>query len=155
MNPILSAIMGVVGGPLDSLLSRFFPSKEKAQEFQAELQKIMMEQEGEITKAAIAVQQGQIDVNKVEAASASMFVAGWRPFIGWVCGAALAWQFVMAPFATYILGVYASETGHVLPPLPVLDSSQLYPVLMGMLGLGGMRTYEKLKGVDRSTLAEP
>jgi len=67
MNPILNAVMGIIGGPLDGLLSRFFPSKEKAQEFQAELQKMLVEQEGEITKAAIAVQQGQIEVNKVEA----------------------------------------------------------------------------------------
>jgi len=114
-----------------------------------------LKQEGEITKAAIAVQQAQIEVNKVEAASSSLFVAGWRPFIGWVCGAALAWQFVGHPIVTYFVNLYSIKSGVILPPLPQLDGDQLYPILMGMLGLGGMRTFEKLKGVDRSNLKEP
>lgn len=154
MNPIIEAILGVVSGPLDSLLSRFFPSAEKKQEAAAAIQQMLIEQQGAIVQATIAAQQGQIDTNKVEAASASIFVAGWRPFIGWVCGAALAWQFVIAPLLTYCLGVYAAETGHTLPPLPVLDSAQLYPVLMGMLGLGTMRTVEKIQGVSRSSLSD-
>ena len=155
MNPIFQAILGVVSGPLDGLLSRFFPSAEKKQEAAAAIQQMLIEQLGAIVQATMAAQAAQIDVNKEEAKSASLFVAGWRPAIGWVCGFALAWQFVLAPLITYVLGVYAAETGHTLPPIPVLDSSQLYPVLMGMLGLGGMRTFEKIKGVDRSTLSEP
>ena len=155
MNPIFQAILGVVSGPLDGLLSRFFPSAEKKQEAAAAIQQMLIEQQGAIVQATMAAQKAQIDVNTEEAKSASLFVAGWRPAIGWVCGFALAWQFVLAPLCTYALGVYAAETGHTLPPLPLLDSSQLYPVLMGMLGLGGMRTFEKIKGVDRSTLSEP
>ena len=153
MSPIISAILG--GLNVDGLVGRFFPSKEKAQEFEAEFKRTLLTQEGEITKAALAVQQSQIEVNKVEAASSSLFVAGWRPFIGWVCGGALAWQFVGHPFVTYLINLYAIKQGVTLPPLPQLDGDQLYPVLMGMLGLGGMRTFEKLKGVDRSTLKEP
>jgi len=153
MNPLISTILG--GLNIDGVLSRFFPSKEKAQEFKAQMEQELLKQEGEITKAAIAVQQAQIEVNKVEAASSSLFVAGWRPFIGWVCGAALAWQFVGHPIVTYFVNLYSIKSGVILPPLPQLDGDQLYPILMGMLGLGGMRTFEKLKGVDRSNLKEP
>ena len=152
MNPIISSILG--GLDIDGILSRFFPSKEKAQEFRAEMERELLKQEHEITKAAIAVQAAQIEVNKTEAAHASLFVAGWRPFIGWVCGGACAWQFVGHPLVTYAINLYAVSSGVVLPPLPQLDAEQLYPVLMGMLGLGGMRTFEKLKSVDRSTLKE-
>ena len=153
MNPLISTILG--GLNIDGILGRFFPSKEKAQEFKATLEQELLRQEGEITKAALACQAAQIDVNKTEAASSSLFVAGWRPAIGWVCGFALAWQFVLAPLLGYAIALIAQFYGVKVPALPVLDSSQLYPVLMGMLGLGGMRTFEKLKGVDRSTLSEP
>jgi hypothetical protein len=153
MNPLISTILGGIN--IDGILGRFFPSKEKAQEFRAQMEQELLRQEGEITKAAIAVQQAQIDVNEVEAASSSLFVAGWRPAIGWVCGFSLAWQFILAPLLTWAIALYSAETGHQIPPLPVLDGDQLYPILMGMLGLGGMRTFEKLKGVDRSNLKEP
>ena len=152
MSPIISTLLGSLD--IDGILSRFFPSKEKAQEFRAEMERELLKQEHEITKAAIAVQAAQIDVNRAEASHASLFVAGWRPFIGWVCGGAFAWQFVGHPLVTYAINLYAVSSGVVLPPLPQLDSEQLYPVLMGLLGLGGMRTFEKLKSVDRSTLRE-
>ena len=82
-------------------------------------------------------------------------MAGWRPAIGWICGAALAWQFVLSPILTYLIGICVAF-GWIpkLPPLPVLDTSALYTVLLGMLGLGGMRTYEKINGVSRDTLDE-
>ena len=153
MNPLITTILGGIN--IDGILGRFFPSKEKAQEFKAQMEQELLKQEGEITKATLALQAAQIEVNKVEAASSSLFVAGWRPFIGWVCGGAFAWQFAGHPLVTYFISLYAIKSGVVLPPLPQLDADQLYPVLMGMLGLGSMRTFEKLKGVDRSSLKEP
>lgn len=87
----------------------------------------------------------QIEVNKVEAASASVFKSGWRPFIGWVCGSAFAYHFVGQPFLVFALtymGVSAS-------PLPEFDMSALLTVLGGLLGLGSLRTFEKYKGVSR------
>ena len=90
----------------------------------------------------LAKMQAQTDTNKVEAANTSVFVAGWRPFIGWVCGSAFAWTFVAAPMVSY----GAALAGHPLS-LPALDLSQLSPVLMGMLGLGAMRTVEKVNGI--------
>jgi hypothetical protein len=146
MNPLITALLGGIN--IDGILGRFFPSKEKAQEFRAEMERELTKQEGEITKAALAAQAGQIAVNEVEAAHASLFVAGWRPFIGWVCGSALAWQYIGYPIAGFLVAVFATD----LPPLPKLDGTELYPVLMGMLGLGGMRTFEKVKGIARAKL---
>ena len=155
MNPVISALLQVVSGPLDGLLSRFFPSKEKAQEFQNELQKVLLDQQGDIIKATLAAQQAQISVNLEEAKSSSLFVAGWRPFIGWTGGFSLAWQFVIQPILTYIFSLVAVYNHVTLSPLPVLDSTQLTAIVTAMLGLAGARTLEKFKGVDRSTLSEP
>ena len=73
-----------------------------------------------------------------------MFVAGWRPFIGWTCGAALAYTYVVQPLLIFIL----AQSGYLVE-MPALDIAGLMPVLMGILGLGGMRSYEKVKGVAR------
>jgi len=82
--------------------------------------------------------------NQVEAAHRTVFVAGWRPYIGWVCGAAFTYHFVLQP--VLVFGFAAA--GHPVA-LPVFDMSVLTTVLMGMLGLGGLRTYEKIKGTAR------
>ena len=86
--------------------------------------------------------KGQTDVNAVEAANANVFVSGWRPFIGWVCGAALAYQYVAAPLLMWI----ASSLHIALATPPKLDDT-LWQLVFAMLGLGGMRTFEKIKGV--------
>jgi hypothetical protein len=86
--------------------------------------------------------QGQLDTNKAEAAGNKLFIAGWRPAVGWVCALAFGFTFVFAPLATWV----AALAGHPVT-FPTLDISQLMPVLLGMLGLGAMRTYEKVQGV--------
>lgn len=83
----------------------------------------------------------QAKINQAEAGSASMFVAGWRPFIGWVCGGALAYTYILAPGAVFV----AQAFGVVPPKLPVLDGN-LYELLIAMLGMAGLRTYEKQIG---------
>lgn len=97
-------------------------------------------------KDALAFQLAQItaqtDTNKAEASNQSVFVAGWRPFIGWVCGSAFAWTFVIGPMVSY-----AAKLAGITVALPVLDLSELTPVLLGMLGLGAMRTVEKVNGI--------
>jgi len=85
---------------------------------------------------------GQIEINKAEAQHRSMFVAGWRPFLGWGLSFAMLWHFVLAPIT--IFGF--SYAGVTAPDLPVFDMDSLLTVLMGMLGLGGLRTVEKIKG---------
>ena len=102
------------------------------------------EQEKAELSAALMVVQGQLQVNAAEAASSSVFVAGWRPFIGWVCGMACAWNWIGLPLAKIGL----SMSGTVLAVAPA-DMSEMLPVLMGMLGLGALRTVEKIKQVAR------
>ena len=75
----------------------------------------------------------------------SIFVAGWRPFVGWTCGIALAWHFVLAPLTMFV----CAYIGVTIPELPTFDVSSLLTVLMGMLGLGGLRTFEKTKGIAK------
>ena len=88
---------------------------------------------------------GQLEINKAEAASGSLFKGGWRPFIGWVCGVAFAYHFVLQPLIVF--GVTAS--GVDIPELPEFDMGSLMTVMMGMLGLGGMRSIEKLKKIEK------
>lgn len=155
-NPIIDVVLGVIDGPLDKLLGRFFPSADDRQKAKLEIQAELIRQEGALQTKVLDLQQAQIEVNKVEAQSASMFVAGWRPAVGWTCVSAMAWQFVLQPFASFFLTIAQGIWEFSTPPIPVLDSSQMITVLLGMLGLGGLRTYEKIKGeVDRSTLKEP
>ena len=92
--------------------------------------------------AAVALVQGQMDVNRAEAASPNAFTSGWRPAIGWVCGLALLFQYILRPMLMWF-GVIA---GHQWPPLPGIDDN-LWQLMLGLLGLGGLRTFEKTKGV--------
>ena len=86
------------------------------------------------------INKAQIEVNKIESGSSSLFKSGWRPFVGWTCGIALCYHFVLHPFLMFVL----SSTGNPME-LPTFDMTTLTTVLMGMLGLGGLRTYEKVK----------
>ena len=124
------------------LIERFFPDPKAADE--AKLKLLEMQQTGYLAGLASETElaKGQLSVNAVEAASSSLFVAGWRPFIGWTCGAAFAYKFVLAPFAVLVLTAMGNPIS-----LPVLDFTEMSTILLGMLGLGGMRTVEKIKGV--------
>lgn len=102
------------------------------------------EQEREQLAAAVVVVQGQLAVNKAEAENPSVFVSGWRPFIGWVCGAAFFWNWIGLPVSLMALAILEIEV-KVLPA----DLLEMMPVLLGMLGLGALRTKEKIEGVTR------
>jgi hypothetical protein len=127
---ILPAVTDVIG--------RFLPEDKEAKA------KAEREIEAQLTTHLAKIDLAQLDINKTEAAHRSIFVAGWRPFIGWSCGIALAWTYVVTPILHFIL----AQTGHLVE-LPAMDMSQMMPVLMGMLGLGGLRTFEKFKKVSR------
>jgi len=86
--------------------------------------------------------EAQIEVNKTEAQSKDLFVAGWRPAVGWTCCLGMAGNFLVIPMANFALALSSSSI-----VIPLIDLSTMLPVLMGMLGLGGLRTYEKTKGV--------
>lgn len=93
-----------------------------------------------------ALTNGQLLINQEEAKSSSLFVAGWRPFIGWVCGTALAFQFLVTPILMWICLIL----NVVIPVPPVLDLGSLMTILGGLLGLGTLRTFEKVKKVERN-----
>lgn len=132
MDPV-SAVAGLA----ETLIGRIWPDPAARASAEAQLIKAQMD-------AALAGVQQQIDINKVEAASSSVFVAGWRPGIGWICGAAFGLHFVVLP----VLGWLAVLFGHDPITVP-FDMDTLMTVLMGLLGLGGLRTFEKVRGVTR------
>ncbi len=105
----------------------------------AEREQAAQQAQLDMLKTVVASDQTQADVNKTEAQNANLFVAGWRPFVGWVCGAGLLWQFIAAP----ILGFSFQRA------MPSVDTSTLLLLLQGMLGLGALRTYEKVRGVTQ------
>jgi len=110
-----------------------------------------IEEQGKITAALTEMQSqyalmlSQVDVNKTEAASSSVFVSGWRPFIGWTCGAGLAYVSIIEPLARFISVVIFAYTG----TFPVISTEITLQVLLGMLGLAGMRSYDKANGATK------
>lgn len=125
-------------GPVTGLLDKFIEDKDQKAALAHDLATMADRHAQELAVA-------QIEVNKAEAASGSLFKGGWRPFIGWVCGGAFAYHFVLQP--VIVFGVLTA--GIDLPPLPEFDMASLMTVMMGMLGLGGLRTYEKQKGISK------
>ena len=120
--------IGAVAGLAESVIGKIWPDKSA--------------QEQQQLAAAVSLVQGQLAVNQAEAASPSVFTSGWRPSIGWVCSAACAWNWIGLPIAK--LGL--TLVGHPVTLSPA-DISEMMPVMMGMLGLGSLRTFEKVKGV--------
>ncbi len=133
MIGVLSALIG----PVSSILDKVIPDKDLREKLSHEIA-TMAEQH---TQAQV---MAQIEVNKIEAASNSVFVSGWRPAIGWICAMGMAGNFLIIPFANMALEL--SKTGVTIPMIAL---SEMMPVLMGMLGLGAMRTVEKVKAVSR------
>lgn len=123
-------------GPVTGLLDKVIEDKDQKNALAHEIATMAEKQAHEA-----AMQQ--ILVNREEAKHKSIFVSGWRPSVGWVCSIALAWHFVLQPLTVFFAAMFGVE----LPPLPQFDMDSLMTVLLGMLGLGGMRTLEKAKGV--------
>jgi len=117
-------------GPITGLLGKFVEDKDQKNALAHEIATLAQKEAHK--NAAL-----QLDVNKVEAAHKSLYVAGWRPFIGWCCGLGLLYSVLLAP----LLDIWFE--------MPVIDSSILMPTMTGMLGLGALRSYEKVKGVSR------
>ena len=130
ISAIMPSVMEVAG--------RFLPEdREKRAAAEREIQ-------ARLKDSLAQVDLAQLGINKVEAAHRSMFVAGWRPFIGWTCGVALMYTYVLQPILVFGL----AQSGYLVD-LPRMDLGELMPVLMGMLGLGGLRSWEKVKGVAK------
>tara|TARA_R100001594_G_scaffold33615_2_gene62362 strand:+ start:238 stop:639 length:402 start_codon:yes stop_codon:yes gene_type:complete len=133
MLPILSAIMPLA----ETVIDRVVPDKNAKA-------KAMQEMERALVDAHNKGMLGQLEINKVEAAHRSIWVAGWRPFIGWVGGVAIAWHFLLQPTTIFFLGVFGMPYD-----LPAFDMDSLLTIILGMLGLGGMRSFEKYKGLTK------
>jgi hypothetical protein len=120
--------IGSIADLASNVINKFFPDKTESEKAQL--------------AATLTIIQGQLDANRAEAANTNVFVSGWRPFIGWVCGSACAWNWIGLP----IVKAGMQAFGHAFPVSPA-DLSQMLPLLLGMLGLGGLRTIEKIQGV--------
>ena len=125
-------------GPVTGLLDKFIEDKDAKNAMAHEIATMA-------ERAAHEAAMAQVEVNKAEAQHRSIFVAGWRPFIGWTCGIALAYHFVLAPLIVFGVAWFGAE----IPEIPTFDMDSLMTVLLGMLGLGGMRTFEKAKGLTK------
>lgn len=134
----ISAVADLASGIID----RIFPDATEAAK--AKLTLAQMQANGELAKLAASTDllKGQMAIDQAEASSASVFVAGWRPMVGWCCAVAVGFQFVIAPFATWGAGL----AGHPLA-FPPLDTGTLLALLGSLLGVGTLRTVEKINGV--------
>ena len=128
-DPITAAID--LGG---KIVDRLLPDKTANDAAKAELTKMVMA--GEIAQIT-----GQITIDQTEAASNSVFVAGWRPFVGWICGAGLGYEFLLRPIMTFVVGFWKPNYG-----APALDMGTLLELLLALLGMGAMRTIDKING---------
>ena len=141
------ALQDVIGGSIldgaAKIISLFKIPPEVALQHQAEMEKINAEMQAKVLDGITQMSIAQNEVNKVEAANPRLFISGWRPFIGWICGAALATELIVGPWATFIAGLF-----HRTVQFPSIDMGSLFGLLLPMLGLGAMRTYEKVSGVS-------
>lgn len=135
-NPF-TAVLGSLIQPVTDLISEAITDKDKAAEIAYKVSTLAATQAHEEV-------MGQLAVNKAEAESGSMFVGGWRPAVGWVCVAALPLNFIVTPMFGPVIEAYTSIT------MAPLQTGEMMPILLGMLGLGGMRTFEKKHGVASS-----
>lgn len=122
--------------PISKILDKFIPDADEKQKLAHEIATMAQ-------KMAHESAMSQVQVNKNEANHKSIFVAGWRPFIGWTCGIALTYHYIIQPIAVFVVALYG-----ITIDLPQFDMGSLMTILLGMLGLGGLRTFEKYKGVD-------
>lgn len=131
-------LLGKLVDPVSNVLDKVVEDKDQKARLAHEIATMAERHAQELAK-------GQIDINKEEAKSRNIFIAGWRPFVGWTCGLALFWHFLGLPVTLFITGWFNLQH----PPLPEFDMNSLMTVLLGMLGLGGMRSFEKFKGLTK------
>jgi len=136
--------IGTVTNAVEGIINHFWPDKtvQEKNAYAYQLQQLLVQSD---------LVKGQLAVNEAEANAAkgglgrfgAFFVAGWRPAVGWACALTFAWSYVISPLLVFVLAIFGKHVA-----LPALDLSAMMPVLLGMLGLGGMRTAEKIKGLN-------
>ena len=133
----IGSILKELISPVTDIIGEVVVDKDKAREIKLEIEKLADKADERYHQELL----GQIEVNKIEAQHASLFVAGWRPFIGWTGGVGLAYSFVVSPFVEFV----ARANGYV-GEMPVPDMGQLMTLVLAMLGVGAMRSYDKTHG---------
>jgi hypothetical protein len=136
----------LTGGLFQGISGLINTIRGKSPEDSVALAALAAKYQSDILAADMQAMQMQADVNKAEASSSNFFVAGWRPMVGWVCGIGLLTQFLVAPLTTWIAALCGKNV-----VFPTLDMGTLMTLLLGMLGLGGMRTYEKISAAAGSS----
>lgn len=132
-------------------VDKFVTTDKERLELQIERDKAAQDHEYRMELLDQQLDIAQTEVNKAEATNPSLFVAGWRPAIGWVCAAALAYQFMLYPLLSWFaVAVLVTDKAP-----PGLNMSELFPLIFGMLGIAGMRSFDKLKGIDTRQIAKP
>jgi len=134
---MMQALLPVVGTVIDKLVDRI-PDP-------AARERAKLEAEATLLAASIEEMRGQVEINKIEAGNASIFVAGWRPAIGWSCAVAFGFMYVVSPLVVWLGGIFGFSL-----PQPKFDADALMSLTFGMLGIAGFRTFEKIKGVARN-----
>jgi hypothetical protein len=136
---------------IKTAIDKTWPDKTEAEKAKAALHEAQMQGAFKEMEQQWENAEAQIELNKQTSTSTNVFIAGWRPFVGWVCGSAFAWTYVCQPIVVMIFGL----AGHPIDSngLAKLDFTQIQPILYGMLGLGALRTYEKVRGVASQPLA--
>jgi len=129
LNYIIKKMIDQLIKPVSDILDKFVADKD-----------LKLKLSHELEKEIVSLNRAQIELNKVEAAHENVFVAGWRPFIGWACGIALVYHFLLEPIIQYILIILGADF-----KTPEFDFSQLSTIVMAMLGMSSLRTYEKTK----------
>ena len=126
---------------ITQVLDKIIPDPQAAAE--AKLRALELAQKGDLAAldAELRLALGQLEVNKAEATT-DMFRGGWRPAVGWVCVVGLGYQFILQPVLPWVVALFGAQ----VPPLPAIDNETLMVLLTGMLGLGGLRTIERVKG---------
>ncbi|MBC6444284.1 MAG: hypothetical protein GDA50_02465 [Alphaproteobacteria bacterium GM202ARS2] len=130
---MIGAWLPTLAPVIKRVFASLFPDEEKAREAEEKL-----------LSALLAADKGQVQVNQVEAAHRSLFVAGWRPWIGWICGMGLLWAFVILPIVVWVNGMMGWQV-----TMPPIQTDYLLELVMAMLGLSGLRSFEKMKRVAR------
>lgn len=126
---------------LGAAVRQVLPNPQAQAEWDLKVMELAAQAEARDNEIALA----QADINKTEASHSNLFVAGWRPFIGWTGGVALAYTWMVAPFLQFVFRLFGNDV-----PMPALDPDAIWPIIAAMLGLGTMRSFEKSKGVATS-----
>lgn len=133
MIPIVTALLPMLG----TILDRVIPDKAASEKAKLEMQAALLD-------AAVKGDLGQMEINKAEAAHQSVFVAGWRPAVGWICASALAYSYIVVP----LIGTVLTLMGKPVLKLPVLDAN-LWELMAGMLGMGALRSWDKAQALKK------